>query len=123
MPVYNEAQSIEETIKEINDTLNSKIDFQFIISEDLQMIRIWLIEGRIFHATFPLVTLPCVEPGSFCCTICVFSINMRIVMICLLIRNMETLSRYNEVRPKPLPTTSAAYYSDLLRSADVTALR
>ena len=34
MPVYNEAQSIEETIKEIYDTLIGKIDFQFIISED-----------------------------------------------------------------------------------------
>ena len=34
MPVYNEAQSIEETLKEIYDTLNGKIDFQFIISED-----------------------------------------------------------------------------------------
>jgi len=34
MPVYNEAKSIEETIKEIYDTLSGKIDFQFIISED-----------------------------------------------------------------------------------------
>ena len=34
MPVYNEAQSIEDTIKEIYDTLNGKIEFQFIISED-----------------------------------------------------------------------------------------
>ena len=34
MPVYNEAKSIEETLKEIYDTLSGKIDFQFIISED-----------------------------------------------------------------------------------------
>ena len=34
MPVYNEAKSIEETIKEIYETLSGKIDFQFIISED-----------------------------------------------------------------------------------------
>ena len=34
MPVYNEALSIENTLKEIHDTLNGKIDFEFIISED-----------------------------------------------------------------------------------------
>ena len=34
LPVYNEASSIESTLKEIFDTLNGKIDFQFIISED-----------------------------------------------------------------------------------------
>ncbi|WP_440657072.1 glycosyltransferase family 2 protein [Candidatus Pelagibacter sp. HIMB1509] len=34
LPVYNEALSIENTLKEIFDTLNGKIDFQFIISED-----------------------------------------------------------------------------------------
>jgi glycosyltransferase involved in cell wall biosynthesis len=34
MPVYNEALSIESTLKEIYDTLDGKINFQFIISED-----------------------------------------------------------------------------------------
>jgi glycosyltransferase involved in cell wall biosynthesis len=34
MPVYNEALSIETTLKEIYDTLDGKINFQFIISED-----------------------------------------------------------------------------------------
>ena len=34
LPVYNEALSIESTLKEIFDTLNGKIEFQFIISED-----------------------------------------------------------------------------------------
>ena len=34
LPVYNEASSIESTLKEIFDTLNGKIEFQFIISED-----------------------------------------------------------------------------------------
>ena len=34
MPVYNEATSIENTVKEIYDTLNGKIEFEFIISED-----------------------------------------------------------------------------------------
>jgi dolichol-phosphate mannosyltransferase len=34
MPVYNEALSIENTLKEIHDTLNGKINFEFIISED-----------------------------------------------------------------------------------------
>lgn len=34
MPVYNEASSIENTLKEINDTLKHKIEFEFIISED-----------------------------------------------------------------------------------------
>ncbi len=34
LPVYNEASSIESTLKEIFDTLNGKIQFQFIISED-----------------------------------------------------------------------------------------
>ena len=34
MPVYNEASSIENTVKEIYETLVGKIDFQLILSED-----------------------------------------------------------------------------------------
>ena len=34
MPIYNEASSIENTVKEIFETLNGKIDFEFILSED-----------------------------------------------------------------------------------------
>ena len=33
MPIYNEASSIENTVKEIFETLNGKIDFEFILSE------------------------------------------------------------------------------------------
>ena len=34
MPVYNEADSIEKTLLEIYETINDKIPFEFIISED-----------------------------------------------------------------------------------------
>ena len=34
LPVFNEASSIEKTLIEIHETLNEKINYEFIISED-----------------------------------------------------------------------------------------
>ena len=34
MPVYNEAQSIEDTVNEIHQTIKDQINYEFIISED-----------------------------------------------------------------------------------------